>query len=452
MSAFVRLAGIILVAFALASTQSRADTIASLTEDVQSRDSKRLDGWSFKWNPTGVDLGNAAKYEDLVSGRGDFFRIAEYPKTTDNFANAVVNKNKIEVYDRKGDGGWWLVSGASAETSTDGLDHYLILGYTIQEGEAGDLQVRTSGGNSAPSKLRFYVNERLVEQQDFPDKLGEEISVDLGNLNVGDTVSVAFAADSSRGRNLRRWYGNVQISKRAVMKSYDTGYTIQKVRTAQRGSETIIVGSSYDGEIVALSYEGNVLWTMPLSGYMVHDLWCADITGDGIDEIMVANADGTVYCMDAKGTKRWRFTPNESHHLPPMYAVCAVRSKDGTPYVVCGGFDKNIYYVSAAGKLVKTLESYTYSVDQPWGAERRFGKGHIANFLRPIPQPGSGNRYRFIWPQPMQSTPLRRSSSTSTNRRSFLKTLAVPSSVPTGETRRKPTSKTTPIGNGLTVG
>lgn len=384
---------------ALAHTEASAATIASLKADVRSGDAKRLAGWSFQWNPTGVAIGKAADYEDLAPGSGAHFRSADYSKGTDNDTNATGKEqrnNRTVVYNRVSDGGWWLISGALAEHSTDGLDHYLVLGYTIQEGEAGDLRLRTFGGNSAPSKLRFYVNDKLVAQNDFTHKLNKELTVDLGVLDVGDTIYVAFAADSGVGANHRRWYGDIQVAHRATMTSHDTGYTIQKVRTAKRSSETLIIGSAYDGAILGLTYTGTVRWTTPLSGYMVHDLWCADITGNGKDEILAANADGAVYCLDTEGRQQWRFRPNEGGHLPPMYAVCAIRDKDGTPYVVCGGFDKNVYYLSASGTLVKVLESSTYSVDQPWGAERVHGKGHIANFLRPIPQPSSYDRLAVL--------------------------------------------------------
>jgi hypothetical protein len=169
--------------------------------------------------------------------------------------------------------------------------------------------------------------------------------------------------------------------------SCDTGYTIQKVRTAQRSAETFIVGSSYEGALLAMDYDGTLLWTNELSGTMNHDLWCGDITGDDTDEILAASADGSVYCLNADGVSLWQFKPNEGGHLPPMYAVCIIHS-NSTPYVVCGGYDKNIYYLDSTGTLIKTIESSTYSQERPWGDDdrARAGYAHNANFLRPIPQ------------------------------------------------------------------
>lgn len=125
----------------------------------------------------------------------------------------------------------------------------------------------------------------------------------------------------------------------AAVSSFDTGYTVMKVRSADVDGKPIMVGGSYEGTVLGVNYDGTVRWKNPLSGFMIHDIWCADITGDGSDEILVANADGAVYCLDAGGEELWQFTPNDGGHTPPMYAVCVIRAGRKTPYVVCGGFD-----------------------------------------------------------------------------------------------------------------
>ena len=161
--------------------------------------------------------------------------------------------------------------------------------------------------------------------------------------------------------------------------SFETGHTIQKVRTANFNSTNYIIGSSYDGIVMAIGFDGVILWKNKLSGYMVHDMWCADITGDGNDEILVTNADGILYCLDNKGKLLWQFQKNEV----PMYAVTVVK-KTGTPYVVCGSLDLNVYYVSSSGTLVKELKSNTYSQEKTWGVTDAADNAHYANFLRPL--------------------------------------------------------------------
>ncbi len=168
----------------------------------------------------------------------------------------------------------------------------------------------------------------------------------------------------------------------SAITSIDTGYTIMKVRTAVRGDQTCIVGSSYEGTVLALGDDGTRLWENALSGTMNHDLWCGDITGDGNDETLAANADGSVYCLDSGGRLLWTFRQNDA----PMNAVCTV-SKDGVPYVVCGSYDTCMYYVSAEGELIKTVDSRRYSLERPWGKNRihlpEYYR-HVANFIRPF--------------------------------------------------------------------
>ncbi|BAX81102.1 outer membrane protein assembly factor BamB family protein [Labilibaculum antarcticum] len=173
-----------------------------------------------------------------------------------------------------------------------------------------------------------------------------------------------------------------QLSANGIT-SIETAYTISKVRTAKKDGSTYLLASSYEGTVLAVSYSGKVLWENQLSGFMNHDVWCEDLTNDGSDEILLANADGTIYCLDDKGKLIWSFKKNNA----PMYGLCVIR-KNNTPYVVCGGFDKNIYYLSAKGELVKEIPSSLYSIEKPWGKKgyKRIpeSNNHTANFLRKI--------------------------------------------------------------------
>ncbi|MDZ8117827.1 PQQ-binding-like beta-propeller repeat protein [Pontiella agarivorans] len=200
---------------------------------------------------------------------------------------------------------------------------------------------------------------------------------------------VTTDAVAKKSRRSARDSNSLSTKGRAPLVSHDTGYTIMKVRSAETGAGEIMVAGSYEGTVLGVDYDGSVLWTNALSGFMIHDMWCADITETADDEILVANADGTIYCLDAAtGAQLWQFLPNDGGHLTPMYAVCSVKDDDGTPYVVCGAFDRNIYYVRADGTLAKTVESVTYSKERPWKEPFRSKAGfaHNANFLRPVPQ------------------------------------------------------------------
>ncbi len=187
------------------------------------------------------------------------------------------------------------------------------------------------------------------------------------------------------------------IAKAATpLQIFDAGEnTVMKVRTAEAGKKDIIVGSSYDGVVLAMDYKGNMLWESPTGkGTMNHDIWCADITGDGIDEVFAANANGYLYCYDINGEKLWDFKPFESVHLTPMYAVTVVKDANDRPYVVCGDFTNQIYYLSDKGELVKTIHSKNYSTLNVWGNnfDKIAEKGDsYANFLRTIPRAEGGD-------------------------------------------------------------
>lgn len=168
------------------------------------------------------------------------------------------------------------------------------------------------------------------------------------------------------------------IVEKGGIKSINTPYTISKVRIAKKAGVSYIVGSSFEGKIVAIDYNGKILWENNLSGFMNHDVWCEDITGDGNDEVLAANADGSLYCLNENGELMWKFKQNDA----PMYSVCAI-SKDGTPYVVCGSYDKNLYYLSATGEKVKELPSSAYNTRKPRGkGANKTTQEHLVNILR----------------------------------------------------------------------
>lgn len=167
-----------------------------------------------------------------------------------------------------------------------------------------------------------------------------------------------------------------QLSAEPLM-SIQTPYTISKVTTAKIGKSPYIVASSYEGTLLCYDFDGKMLWENKLSGYYNQDIYCADIDGDGKDEVFAANSDGALYCVDSKGEVKWKFTPSQA----PMNAVTVIHMKN-TPYIVCGGYDKNIYYLDTNGALKLTLASESYSREKG-NTNNGPGKNlHIANFLR----------------------------------------------------------------------
>ncbi len=164
---------------------------------------------------------------------------------------------------------------------------------------------------------------------------------------------------------VRPSYGSPSVVDTQGIRSIDTGYTILNIRTATTDGQSYIVANSYEGIVLGISYDGTILWKNPLSGYMNHDIWCGDLTGDGTDEIVTANADGNIYCLDHEGKLRWKFNRDTA----PMYTVCVAKQK-GKSYIVAGGMDKSIYYISPEGKLIKEIKSSTFSIETPWALDK----------------------------------------------------------------------------------
>ena len=167
--------------------------------------------------------------------------------------------------------------------------------------------------------------------------------------------------------------------------SIETDFTILKVRTAQNKGKSYIVASSYEGTVLGVNYKGKVLWKNKLSGFTNHDIYIRDLDNDGNDEILAANADGTIYCLNSKGKLLWKFSINSA----PMFAVSAIK-KDDKMYVVAGGFDTNIYYLTAKGEFLKKIDFRTFSIEKT----RKFkgkrvpeGNESMSNFIRTIKKP-----------------------------------------------------------------
>ncbi|OEK07658.1 hypothetical protein A8C32_16900 [Flavivirga aquatica] len=191
---------------------------------------------------------------------------------------------------------------------------------------------------------------------------------------------VVAQESSNRNKSIRP-LSNKFVDKQAIQ-SIEIGYTISKIRTAKNKNKSYIVASSYEGTVLRISFDGQVLWKHELSGFMNHDIWCQDIDYDGIAEVLAANADGSLYCLDSKGKLLWKFSQSEA----PIKSVCVI-NKENKNYVVCGGYDKNIYYLSPKGELLKTIASNTYSIEKPWGKNGKLKpepRNHVTNFLRPL--------------------------------------------------------------------
>lgn len=172
--------------------------------------------------------------------------------------------------------------------------------------------------------------------------------------------------------------------------SADTPYTIMKVREATFGGADYIIGSGYNGELVCVDYNGDLVWENEMSGYVNHDIYCEDIDDDGNDEIFVACANGSLYCVSHTGEELWSFKKNDV----PLYAVTVV-DNDGVPTVVCGGYDKNVYCLSVTSTLLSTYSASEFSGIKSWLKDGTDAYTSSINFLTKLSDK-SGKEYLVI--------------------------------------------------------
>ncbi|NJB83031.1 PQQ-binding-like beta-propeller repeat protein [Wenyingzhuangia aestuarii] len=177
--------------------------------------------------------------------------------------------------------------------------------------------------------------------------------------------------------------------KQPSIKGIETGVTITKVVLGANKKENLIIASSYNGAILAIDESKGVVWKNELSdGIMNHEIITSDLNDDGYDEILAVNANGTLYCLDIKGNILWQFKQNNA----PLISLCVIHKAGGVdPYIVCGGNDRNIYYVSKDGKLLTTIASTSYKTtvkpNKKWTDDGTLPKNtHTVNFLRALPQ------------------------------------------------------------------
>ncbi len=129
-----------------------------------------------------------------------------------------------------------------------------------------------------------------------------------------------------------------------------TVYRLAAARSTAEGKQSLIVGSTTDDRVCVWDERGQRRWEATLPGF-VFDLCCADLDGDGTDEILTAGADGSITCFSVSGRQLWR------HTLPaPVLQVTVARLDGKFPVVLAGGISRTIAVLSPTGACLRTQE------------------------------------------------------------------------------------------------
>ena len=130
------------------------------------------------------------------------------------------------------------------------------------------------------------------------------------------------------------------------------GHAVYHLQTAKvkRSGHNAIVAATFDGAILCYTHDGKQLWENKVNNYFPFDLAVSDIDNDGLDEVLVATAGGTVDALDADGTRLWSYSREA-----PLYQVCPVRTGSGEWVILTGGIEEDVFELSANGALIDSF-------------------------------------------------------------------------------------------------
>lgn len=137
------------------------------------------------------------------------------------------------------------------------------------------------------------------------------------------------------------------------MNTFNTnGHTVYHLKpaTVDCSGSRVIIGAAYDGSVICHRTTGQRVWHADGEGGFPFDLCVADINHDGLDETLVASADGALRAYGADGRPLWTF-----RQPAPLLQVCVARDKDGTPTILAGGEGQRIYALAPDGTLIKDV-------------------------------------------------------------------------------------------------
>jgi lambda-carrageenase len=119
-----------------------------------------------------------------------------------------------------------------------------------------------------------------------------------------------------------------------------------KPGTVEPGGQRVIISASYDGMVQCHTPAGKLLWKTPTGGFFPNDLQVEDLNNDGLDESLIASADGSLYMLDHSGELRWTFSREA-----PLLSVCVVQA-GASKFILTGGVERKIFSLNIDGEVI----------------------------------------------------------------------------------------------------
>ena len=154
-------------------------------------------GWAYQWNPENVDILQQDKYKDLEVVKNFYSVDADNPPSRTKSKDAPHPDGRWITAKRHS-----ISCGYGSVESQDKLNHFVILSYTVQPGEAGMGRIINSeilrNNENGSHEIRVSVNDRLIGSDILKGVEKQAFNVELGKLEVGDTVYLALGPNGER--------------------------------------------------------------------------------------------------------------------------------------------------------------------------------------------------------------------------------------------------------------
>jgi len=134
-------------------------------------------------------------------------------------------------------------------------------------------------------------------------------------------------------------------------------YTKLTLAQLQKNAPKVLLASTAEGSLLALSPQGKVLWSKAFPSPL-NDVAAGDVDGDGIDEIAVGRNDGKTTLLDASGNELWSQQLSFYRESPYVNVVrMGDLDGDGKDEVVIGSQNWRFYVYNGAGKELWQYET-----------------------------------------------------------------------------------------------
>ncbi len=261
-----------------------------------------------------------------------------------------------DMYDENPQGGWVYAAGPIGDLNDDKVPDAIFGAGGHDSGSAGPRSMYAFDGDSSgtPDTLwRQYANDAIIDVVNIGDVNGDGVDDAAacagGNTDRDNHVYCASGASSGTATTL--WTFDTGGDNWSLARHSDiTGDGISEVVVGTWGSSPAGSVQCLDG-----AGAGTAVWTYPLAAAPVMRVDSfADVTGDGINEVLVASWAAWAYCIDgATGLQLW-----SSYMGNDVWAVSGIPDVNGDGFddALAGAFTGEVRCID--GTTGNTIWSY----------------------------------------------------------------------------------------------